>query len=96
MASPDPDSSASTPASTARVRFKKLPEHDRLVLRVDLFNILNHVNLNNPTVAWAPSGQNQNFGVALYGRAHANDGSPVLTPFQETARQIHLMLRFDF
>ena len=64
---------------------------------MDLFNTLNHVNLNNPLpVALTPSGGNTNFGVALYGRTGINDGSPLLTPFAETARQVHLVLRFEF
>jgi hypothetical protein len=89
----------SVDASLSRaIRFKHLPEADRLILRADLFNILNHVNLNDPKpVALSPlAGFNQNFGVAFYGRSSVNDGSPVLTPLQETARQIHLIVRFEF
>jgi hypothetical protein len=87
----------SVDASLSRsVHFRKLPEQVRLTFRTDLFNILNHVNLNDPTVALGPAGTNQNFGVATYGRVEEQDGSPVLTPFQETARQIHLILRLEF
>jgi hypothetical protein len=63
---------------------------------VDVFNLLNHANLNDPVVALGPSGHNQNFGIAAYGRIPNTYGSPVLTPFQETARQVHLLLRFEF
>ncbi len=76
----------SVDASLSRsIRLKFLPESDRLTFRVDVFNVLNHVNLNNPLpVALGPAGSNQNFGVALYGRSQVNRcGSPVLTPLQE-------------
>ena len=88
----------SVDASLSRsIHFKRLPERDHLILRADLFNILNHVNLNNPLpVALQTLGPNQNFGVALYGRSSITDGSPVLTPLEETTRQIHLIVRFEF
>jgi len=88
----------SVDASLSRTfHFKRLPESTRLTFRVDLFNILNHVNLDNPLpVALGPPGSNQYFGYTLFGRSTTNDGSPVLTPLQETARQIHLILRFEF
>jgi hypothetical protein len=87
----------SADASVARsFHFKRLPEADRLIFRVDVFNLLNHANLNDPVVALGPSGHNQNFGIAAYGRIPNTYGSPVLTPFQETARQVHLLLRFEF
>jgi hypothetical protein len=89
---------SSVDASVSRwFRFRRWSETKRLIFRVDLFNILNHVNLNNPLpVALGPTGFNQNFGVALYGRSGVNDGSPAVTPLVETARQIHLVLRFEF
>ena len=92
----------SVDASLSRsFRFKRLPEADRLILRVDLFNMLNHVNLNDPQPVALSSlgsslGFNPNFGVAYYGRGSIDDGSPVLTPLQETARQIQLILRLEF
>jgi hypothetical protein len=79
------------------IHFRRLPESDRLIFRVDAFNFLNHVNLNDPqAVALNPPGANSDFGVALYGRTAVADGSPVLTPLKENARQIHLILRLEF
>jgi hypothetical protein len=68
-----------------------LPESHRITLRVDAYNILNHANLNDPVDALGP-----NFGVATYGRQTQAYGTPVLIPLQETSRQIHLMLRYQF
>jgi Carboxypeptidase regulatory-like domain/TonB-dependent Receptor Plug Domain len=69
-----------------------LPESSALIIRVDAYNMLNHANLNDPdSVLGSP-----NFGVATYGRQTQAYGTPILTPLQETSRQIHLMLRFVF
>ena len=87
----------SVDASISRsIHFKRLPETHRLIFRADFFNALNHTNLNNPAVALGGPGQNHDFGVALYGRATTDDRSPLLTPLQESPRQIHLLLRFEF
>ena len=67
-------------------------EAGRLTLRADAFNVLNHANLNNPD-AFIGS---QTFGVATYGRRGVASGFPAVTPFNETARQIQLMLRLEF
>lgn len=66
----------------------------RLTARVDLFNVLNHANLNNPSAAYGCS--SCNFGYAYYGRRETNSGFPLLLPLAETPRQLQLMLRFDF
>ncbi|HME10189.1 MAG TPA: carboxypeptidase regulatory-like domain-containing protein [Bryobacteraceae bacterium] len=73
---------------------KYLGEAGRLVLRADAFNFLNHANLNQPypylNLNIPP------FGVAVYGRQGLQSGFPALTPLNETARQIQLLLRLEF
>jgi hypothetical protein len=70
----------------------RLGERRRLTLRADAFNVFNHANLNNPD----PYLASPTFGVALYGREGRTGGFPALVPFRETARQIQLLLRFEF
>jgi hypothetical protein len=60
-------------------------------LRADLFNALNHANLNNPQAFVNAA----DFGVALRGRI-ARTGFPALTPFNETARQVAIRLSLEF
>jgi hypothetical protein len=74
------------------VPLRALGEAGRVVLRADVFNILNHANLGTPDPVLADSG----FGVATYGRQGVATGFPAAIPFQETARQIQLMLRIEF
>jgi hypothetical protein len=72
---------------------KKLGESRRIIVRADVFNMLNHANLNNP------DGQlgSPTFGVDThYGRTEASTGFPLLAPLAESARQVQLMLRFEF
>jgi hypothetical protein len=71
---------------------KPLGEAGRLVLRADAFNVLNHANLNQPS----PFLNTSTFGVATYGRQGLQSGFPALTPLNETARQIQLLLRLEF
>jgi hypothetical protein len=66
----------------------RLRESGRLLLRADLFNVLNHANLT-----YCPS---CGFGEAMYGRAETNNGFPLLLPLAETARQIQLLVRLSF
>jgi len=70
----------------------RLGEAGRLVVRADAFNLLNHANLNNPSSELL----SPDFGVATYGRQGTQSGFPAVTPFNETARQIQLMVRVDF
>jgi hypothetical protein len=63
-----------------------------LTLRADGFNILNHANLNNPDNISGSTG----FGIATYGRQGTASGFPAVTPLNETARQIQILLRFQF
>jgi hypothetical protein len=67
-------------------------EAGRLTLRADAFNVLNHANLNNPDALIT----SDTFGVATYGRQGQQSGFPAVVPFNETARQIQLMLRLEF
>jgi hypothetical protein len=71
---------------------RRLPESSRLILRIDSYNFLNHANLNDPVGTLKSS----IFGVATYGRQTQAYGTPILTPLQETSRQIHLLVRFEF
>ena len=64
----------------------------RVSLRVDAYNVLNHANLGPPGSAL----NKDNFGVALYGRMERKPTFPALTPFNESARRIQLLLRFEF
>jgi outer membrane receptor protein involved in Fe transport len=69
-----------------------LGEAARMTLRADAFNLLNHANLNNPdALLGSPT-----FGIASYGRQGRQSGFPAVSPFNETARQIQLMLRLEF
>ena len=70
----------------------QLGETGRLLLRADAFNILNHANLGAPDNLFA----DLKFGVATYGRQGITNGFPAAIPFQETARQIQLVLRVEF
>ncbi len=71
-----------------------LGESGRLTFRADAFNFLNHANLNVPNFNLA-SGF---FGVATYGRTQpsTNAALPVLSPVNDTGRQIQLIVRVTF
>jgi hypothetical protein len=78
---------------------RMLGEAGRFLVRVDAFNVLNHVNLNNPAAIIRPGIEAfgpDDFGIALYGREGRATGFPTLTPFTETPRQIQLLLRIEF
>lgn len=71
---------------------KYLGESGRLTVRLDAFNFLNHANLNNPdALLTSPM-----FGLAAYGRTERASGFPAVTPLNETARQLQLILRLSF
>ena len=70
----------------------KLREGTRLTIRADAFNFLNHANLNNPdSLLGSPT-----FGLATYGRQGTASGFPAVSPVNETARQIQMLLRLEF
>jgi hypothetical protein len=69
-------------------------ERVRITLRADMYNALNHANLNNPNNVLIDGAAG--FGQALYGRRELNSGFPVATPFNETARQVQVFLRVEF
>jgi hypothetical protein len=74
------------------IRVAALGESGRLMLRADVYNVLNHANLNNPDATLGDS----NFGVAQFGRQEINSGFPAVAPLNEHGRQIQLMLRVEF
>jgi hypothetical protein len=63
-----------------------------LIIRADVFNILNHANLNNPFPVLGAS----TFGIATYGREGRASGFPSALPLAETPRQFLLSLRLRF
>ncbi len=69
-----------------------LREDSRLTFRADVFNVLNHANLNNPIATLA----DPDFGLAVYGRRGSQNGVRSLAPLNETPRQVQLILRFEF
>ena len=73
-------------------RIPRLREGTRLTVRADAFNFLNHANLNNPvSLLGSPD-----FGLATYGRQGSASGFPAVSPVNETARQIHVLVRIEF
>ena len=70
----------------------RLREGTLLTVRTDIFNILNHANLNNPDNLYG----SPTFGLATYGRQGTASGFPAVTPLNETARQIQLIVRLQF
>ena len=71
---------------------KYVGESGRLTVRADIFNLLNHANLNNPdALITSPT-----FGLALFGRTGRSSGFPAVTPLNETAGQFQLILRLSF
>jgi hypothetical protein len=73
----------------------KLGEAGRIILRADVFNLLNHANLNNPVTLLGSPAPNA-FGSALYGRQGFDPGFPTSAPLSETPRQIQLMVKIEF
>ena len=70
----------------------KLREGARITIRADAFNILNHANLNNPDNTITDPA----FGLETYGRQGTASGFPGVSPVNETARQIQMLLRLEF
>ena len=77
-------------ARTFSVRYAR--EGTRLTIRADAFNFLNHANLNSPdSLLGSPT-----FGIATYGRQGTASGFPAVSPVNESARQIQLLVRLEF
>jgi hypothetical protein len=73
----------------------RLREGTRFTIRADAFNLLNHANLNNPdNLVSSPA--SPTFGLATYGRQGTASGFPAVSPVNETARQIQMLLRIEF
>jgi hypothetical protein len=76
---------------------KWLGEAGRVTLRADMYNVLNHANLNNPFAELTTTSVAQKtFGVASFGRVDTRSGFPSNIPLDETNRQIQVMLRVSF
>ena len=74
-----------------------LGEGGQVTLRADMFNVLNHANLSNPSaVLTTATIAQKTFGIATYGREDDEGGFPSAAPLDETPRQIQLMLRINF
>jgi hypothetical protein len=69
-----------------------LGEQGRITLRGDVYNALNHANLTVPESNFGAA----NFGVARYGRNAPQSGLPILSPLDDSGRQVELMLRITF
>ena len=82
------------------IPLRRLGEAARLTVRADAFNVLNHVNLQNPDALFSPDPDDPTalagFGVARYGRQGRDTGFPAVVPFNETARQVQILLRLEF
>ncbi len=72
--------------------FRWVGEAGQLTFRADAFNFLNHANLNQPDTLWSDAA----FGTAQFGRSPANSGLPILSPVNDTARLIQLIVRLIF
>ena len=68
-----------------------LRESARLSFRADLYNAMNHANLNNPSPILGSG-----FGVAAFGRTGRAAGFPTPLPLGETPRQVQLSVRLRF
>ena len=73
-------------------RIPRLREGTTLTVRADAFNILNHANLGNPDNLFG----SPTFGLSTYGRQGTASGFPGVTPLNESARQVQLLLRLEF
>jgi hypothetical protein len=78
-----------------RIPLRRGDKGATITLRADVFNILNHANLDRPESFFDPASRGS-FGVATYGRRGAPAGFPALTPFAETGRQVQLVLKAEF
>jgi hypothetical protein len=83
--------------SLARTFVLPFSENWRLSVRADAFNLLNHPNLSNPTRGNdLCCGATPTFGFAVYGRSQTTAGLPISTALDETARQLHFVIRLTF
>ena len=73
------------------------PSHETrlLVIRVDAYNCLNHINLGNPLPANLFLGSDD-FAVASRGRTSSAGGLLAVTPLSESPRRLQLMFRLVF
>jgi hypothetical protein len=70
----------------------KFGEQAWLQFRVELFNVLNHANLNNPDSTLGSF----SFGTALFGRQGFGSALPSVSPLNEQPRRIQLAVKVYF
>ena len=70
----------------------RLSERVWAQLRVELFNLFNHTNLNNPNSLLESS----LFGTAVFGRQGASSALPSVSPLNEQPRRIQFALKVHF
>ena len=73
-------------------RLPRAPETQRLLFRIESFNLLNHANLATPENLEGTPG----FGMAHRGRSGRPSSFPALVPFAESGRRLQLLLRYEF
>jgi len=75
-----------------RISLSNLGERWGLTVRLDAYNLLNHLNLGPPDNVLGSS----TFGWSTYGRNLAGNGFPIITPLVETTRRLEVSLRVEF
>jgi len=71
---------------------RRLGEQGQLQIRLEIFNLFNHANLNNPD----PLIQSPFFGEAVFGRAGFGSGLPSVSPLDERPRRIQVAVKVYF
>jgi hypothetical protein len=79
-------------ALSRSLRIPRAGETWSLTLRAEVFNLLNHSNLDRPVNDLADGA----FGVALYGRHGSQPSFPAMAPLDETPRRIRLGIQIAF
>ncbi len=74
--------------------FSRFAKSARLTVRADAYNVFNHANLRVPILN--PAVTFQDFGTAQYGTVGIRSAFPSQVPLTETARQVQILLRFQF
>ncbi len=70
----------------------QLGERVNLQFRLEMFNVFNHTNLNNPD----PRFESSTFGEAQYGRQGVGSSLPSASPLNEQPRHVQIALKIYF